>query len=79
MTKCYSRVVKPSLADVLELDLAERLEFVQALWDSIAEAPESLPLSDGERRILDERLEAYYDDPKAGSPWADVRARLTGE
>ncbi len=71
--------MKPSLADVLELDLAERLEFVQALWDSIAEAPESLPLSDRERELLDERLKAYYENPDAGSPWSEVRARLTGE
>ena len=69
--------MKPSLADVLELDVDERLEFVQALWDSIAEVPESLPLTDREREILDERLDTYYRDGEAGSPWSEVRTRLT--
>lgn len=71
--------MKPSLADVLELDVDERLEFVQALWDSIAEVPESLPLTDHERGVLDERLDAYYKDGEAGSPWSEVRARLTSK
>jgi len=67
-----------SLADVLELDVEERVKLVQAVWDSIAAAPESVPLSEEERELLDRRLRAYYDDPNAGSPWADVKKRLLG-
>ncbi len=65
-----------SLADILELDVADRLRLVQAIWDSIAEAPDAVPLTEGERAELDRRLEDYYRDPDAGSPWSDVRARI---
>ncbi|MBI4512406.1 MAG: addiction module protein [Deltaproteobacteria bacterium] len=65
-----------SLADILKLDVPDRLRLVQAIWDSIAEAPESVPLTDEERAVLDRRLEDYYRDPHAGSPWSDVRARI---
>jgi putative addiction module component (TIGR02574 family) len=27
---------------------------------------------------LQRRLDAYRDDPKAGSPWEEVKARLQG-
>ena len=65
-----------SLADILELDVADRLRLVQAIWDTIAEAPEAVPLTESERAELDRRLEDYYSDPDAGSPWSDVRARI---
>ena len=68
-----------SLADVLELDLADRLTLVQAIWDSIAEVPESIPVTAKEREILDQRFDAYRKDGEPGSPWAEVKARLLGE
>lgn len=68
-----------SLADVLELDLADRLTLVQAIWDSIAEVPESIPVTARERELLDKRLDAYVADGDSGSPWAEVKARLLGE
>ena len=64
------------LADVLELPVSERLELVGNIWDSIAEVPEALELTQAQRFELDQRLEAYRRDPKAGSPWSDVKARI---
>lgn len=61
---------------LLELPLAERLRLVEAIWDSIAEHPEALKLSDDDRRELDRRWAEYLRDPAAGSPWSDVRARI---
>ena len=65
-----------SIAEILELDLADRLQLVQAIWDSIADAPESVPLTDAERAELDRRLDDYYAQPKGGSPWSEVKARI---
>lgn len=65
-----------SIADLLELSVPERIKLAQALWDSIAEAPEALVLADAQREELDRRLEAYYRDPTAGSPWPEVKARI---
>ena len=65
-----------SLADILKLDLRDRLRLVQAIWDSIAEAPDSIPMTDEERLEIDRRLEDYYRNPGAGSPWSEVKARI---
>jgi putative addiction module component (TIGR02574 family) len=64
------------LSDVLELPIAERLRLVEAIWDSIAEAPEGLELTDAQRAELDRRLAEYERNPDAGSPWPEVRARI---
>lgn len=64
------------MSDVLELPVDERLALVEAIWDSIADAPDALPLSDGQRAELDRRLAEYERDPEGGSPWPEVKARL---
>ena len=65
-------------ADILSLSIAERIQLVEDIWDSVAEAPDSVPLSDGEKAELDRRLDAYHQDPNAGSPWGMVRERIKG-
>ena len=67
-----------SLSDVLDLPVEERLLPAEAIWDSIAQVPESLPLPEGQRKELDRRLQAYYENPESGSPWPEVRERLLG-
>lgn len=68
-----------SLADILALQISERIRLVQAIWDSIAEAPELLPVTGPQRDELDRRLAAYEEDPEAGSTWSDVKARIIGQ
>jgi putative addiction module component (TIGR02574 family) len=68
---------KFSAADTLELPVAERLKLVADIWDTIAAAPEALPLTDEDKRLIDERLEACRRNPQAGSPWEEVYARIT--
>lgn len=64
------------LSDVLELPVFERLEFVGDIWDSIAQVPDRIELTEAQRTELDRRLEAYRRDPAAGSPWSEVKARI---
>lgn len=45
-------------------------------WDSIADSPEEVQLSDEQKVELDRRLEALEKNPDAGSSWDEVRARL---
>ena len=68
---------KFSAADVLELPVHERLQLVEDIWNSIAEAPEALELTDKDKQFIDERLLARQRDPNAGSPWKEVYARIT--
>lgn len=61
---------------LLDLPLPERFELAQALWGSIENEWDSLPVTDRERRLLDDSLEAYYRDPDAGTPWPEAKAEL---
>jgi putative addiction module component (TIGR02574 family) len=55
------------LSAVLEMSISERLRLVEAIWDSIAEHPEALPLPDTEGEELDRRWAAYVKGPTAGA------------
>lgn len=62
--------------DILDLSLSERIQLAQDIWDSIAQVPESLVLTDQERAEIDLRLDLYRKNPNAGSPWSAVRDRI---
>ncbi len=75
----YTRSVNTVLsADILQLSVAERIQLAQDIWDSIATDSESLPLTDAQREEIDHRLAVRQALPDAGTPWADVKARLLG-
>lgn len=64
--------------DITTLTISERLELMEALWDSLIESPDALPLGDAQRAVLDQRLVAYEKEPTEGSTWHEVRARIQG-
>ena len=66
-----------TVSDILGLSVQDRIHLVEAIWDSIAEVPEAVELSDSQRLELDRRLTAFEENPSVGSPWPEVRARLT--
>jgi putative addiction module component (TIGR02574 family) len=68
---------KFSASDLLQLPVPERLQLVEDLWNSIADAPEALDLSEEDKRVIDERLAARQRDPAAGSLWQEVYERVT--
>ena len=65
-----------SVADILELSVPERIQVVEDIWDSITAVPESVLLSEEQKIELDRRLQAYHQNPNAGSPWSVIRERL---
>ena len=68
-----------SKADLLKLDIAQRLELIEQLWDSIvdeANTGTALPLSEADRELLDQRLREDDEDPGAAIPWSEAKARL---
>lgn len=69
--------MKPNLvADILELPVAERVRLVEAIWDSIAAAPEGLTLTEWQREELDRSLAEFDADPDSGSTLDDVFSRI---
>jgi putative addiction module component (TIGR02574 family) len=63
-----SGMTKP-LIDFSHLTIAERIQLVEDLWDSVAEAPEVLEITEAQRAELDRRLEAHRADPDSSIPW----------
>ncbi|MFU8886786.1 MAG: addiction module protein [Cyanobacteriota bacterium] len=59
--------------DLLTLPLSERMELVQALWDSIAAEQNGPELTDADRELIDQRLESFLAD---GDPGVDADAAL---
>ena len=65
--------------EITRLTLAERIQLVEDLWDSIAaEASQNLPLTEVQAEELARRAEAHKEDPDAAIPWEQVRAELSG-
>jgi putative addiction module component (TIGR02574 family) len=65
-----------SVEDLLHLSVAERIQLVEDLWDSIANRPEALELSEAQRLEIDRRLAEHDANPETAIPGEDVRARL---
>ena len=58
------------------LSIAERIELVEDIWDSIAEESDRLPLTDAQRAELDRRRALYEADPERTRTWSEVRERV---
>jgi len=63
--------------DTLTLSIPERIQLVEDIWDTIAAEAQFIELTEDEKRIIDERLEAYHRNPDLGSPWKDVYKRIS--
>ncbi len=61
-----------TVSDLLHLSVAERLQLVEDLWDSIAadatESPDALPISDALSAELFRRSEAHQRNPSEAIP-----------
>ena len=62
--------------NILGLSVAERISLVEDIWDSVAEVPEAVELSESDKAELDERLALYHQKPEAGAPWGLVKERI---
>jgi len=65
-----------SIDDILRLSVAERIELVETIWDSIAASPDTLPVTQAQKMELDRRLAEYRANPEAGRTWQEVCGSL---
>jgi len=68
---------EPTL-DFSKLTVAERIKLAGDLWDSVADSPEVLPLTDAQRKELHRRLAEHRADPDSAIPWDEFRRELLG-
>ncbi|OQX19569.1 MAG: antitoxin [Desulfobacteraceae bacterium IS3] len=66
-------------SDILALSIPERILLVEEIWDTIAAKADVIDITDEEKRIIDQRLQAYYRNPNAASSWEDVYNRIVSE
>jgi putative addiction module component (TIGR02574 family) len=52
-----------------ELSVDEKIDDLQSLWDRIAATPETIPVCDWHREILDERLKDLEADTRSSRRW----------
>lgn len=62
--------------DIEQISISERMQLVEAIWDSILASPERLPVTNEQKEVLAERLEKHQLKPTEGSSWQVVRDRL---
>lgn len=60
-----------------DLPTDEQIDYVQALWDRIAAAPERVPEPEWHESVLEERVKAHRDAPGDVASWDEVRERIS--
>lgn len=55
-----------------ELTRDERLELIEALWDSLEASSNQVALTDEQRKELDFRIDEMDRDESLGIPWNEV-------
>jgi putative addiction module component (TIGR02574 family) len=62
------------LEQARQLSVEERIELVEAIWDSIAAADAALPVTDAQKVELDRRIAEHEANPEDVIPWDEVKA-----
>ena len=63
--------------EIRRLTPGEKLQLVEDLWDDLAAGNDPLPIPEWHRQILAEDEASYQANPTEGSPWPEVKARIT--
>jgi len=67
-------MAKPAL-DLSALTADEKLDLIDEIWGSFG--PADFSLDDAQRAELDHRLELLERNGPVGTPWEEVRARMS--
>jgi putative addiction module component (TIGR02574 family) len=67
------------IEDAKRLPLPERVELIEALWESIAAEGYEPPLTAAQADQLDRRLEAHRRSPDDVVSWDSIKANLTSK
>lgn len=73
--------MSPSLPgfEIEKLSVAQRLDLIGLLWDSIPDTLDVLPVPQSHKEELERRLAGADADPGAGIPWEVVKSRLRAD
>ena len=64
-----------TLAEITSLSVDERIQLIEAIWDSIAAEPGEPAVTEPQREELERRMAAHAASPETAVPWEQVKAR----
>jgi len=59
-----------------QLPADQQIDYVQSLWDRIAEQQRNTPSPDWHRDVVRERIQEHAANPTSGRPWTDFSVEL---
>jgi putative addiction module component (TIGR02574 family) len=65
-----------NLTDVFNLPAVERLRIAASIWDSVADEPHQIALTQAHAQELDARYADYLAHPAEGLPWSEVKVKI---
>ena len=68
-------MARPAI-EIDKLGVDERLDLIEAIWDSLSDDPDQIPVPDSHKAELDKRLDRIDDGDDTGIPWDEVLNRI---
>ena len=62
--------------NIRDLSVAERIQLVGEIWDSIAEDGGEIEITEAQWEEIERRLASYRVNPEIAIPWDAVRKRI---
>jgi putative addiction module component (TIGR02574 family) len=63
-------------AEALRLPPEERLRLIEEVWDSLAAAQDTAPVTPAEMEELERRRKRYTSDPASLIDWHELKAQI---
>lgn len=71
--------IAATLNEIITLSVEERIQLVQAIWDSIAAEQIYPDLTDAQKQELDRRISDYDANPDNVMRWDKIRTSIKAE
>ncbi len=68
--------VSAALAEIKTLSIEDRIQLVQAIWDTIAEEQTQPDLTESQKKDLTRRLAEMDANPKNVLTWEEIKASI---
>jgi putative addiction module component (TIGR02574 family) len=68
--------ITATLNQIKALDLNDRIQLVQAIWDTIADEQTHPDLTDAEKQELDRRIAEHDADPDNVLTWDELKTAI---
>lgn len=57
------------IQQISQLTKSEKLLLVEAIWDSIADDPSAIDITDSQKEVIQSRIETLEEDSKTAISW----------